>query len=223
MARPVGLTLPILAYNTVHLQFLIKLFSYHVHNWRLRNIVRSQSAAKWVFWPRVDEWRLRRAWRVAGQCIWAVDCAIDHADSRLLTTSDRWSRQQCCWHASSQPVLSQSQEDVRSHRLCLAAHVAHRQIPLSTVKLLRSQFHSRHQPTTQHPHQQPLKHHRFQHYECITSVGSVTCLQAWATFCLTLCCGYQVTEMDKREVRAVVILKKVLPFKGNDTKRHFWW
>ena len=210
----------------VHFQLLIKLLAYRVQNWRPPNIVHSQSVANWVSWPRLYEWRLRGVWTVPGQCLWVVvDCASDHADWWLLTTSDRWSREQCCWHASSLPVLSQSQEDVRSHRLCHAAHVAHRQIPLSTVKLLRSQFHSRH-PTTppaQHPHQQPLKHHRFQHYECITSVGSVTCLQAWATFCLTLCGGYQVTEMDKREVRAVVILKKVLPFKGNDTKRHCWW
>ena len=110
--------------NTVHFQLLIKLFAYHVQNWRRPNIVHSQSAANWVYRPRLHQWRLRGARRVSGQCLWVVDCASDHADSWLLTTSDRWSREQCCWHASSQAVLSQNEEDVRSHRLCDAAHAS---------------------------------------------------------------------------------------------------
>ena len=133
--------------------------AYLEENWKTAGIFRSLSPARWV------SWQLRRClrgkWRVTPQCVRGLHCAIDHADWWLLTTSYRRSREQCCWHASSQAVSSVSQDHLRFHRTAHADYVSHQQKSLSTVKRFYLHAERRHQLTilpTPHARQQQLKH-----------------------------------------------------------------
>jgi len=154
----------------------LNLFGNLVQNWKSSNIAGSPPAAKSVSWHGLLEWYVRGKWRVSRQCLWVDDCTTDHADSWVQTTSYRWSREQGCWHVLSQPDLFHSQEDVRSHRICHAAHVCLQQKPLSlpTVKRFYLQFGSRQQLNphpAQHPHQQPLK----QNTTSVSKSSSIRC------------------------------------------------
>jgi len=107
--------------------------AYLEENWKNPSVFRSLTTAKWVSWH--EDQGLRGKWRVSWQCVWAVQCAIDHADWWLLTMSYRRNRVgTACWNSPPQSIWSVSQEDVRSHRTAHAARVAHQQKPLSTVK-----------------------------------------------------------------------------------------
>jgi len=132
-----------------------------VKNWGTSHIDRSQSVTKRVSWHGLHERQMRGQWRETGQCLWVIHCSSDHADSWVLTTSDRWSREQGCWHVLSQPDLLQRQEVVGLHQP-VHAPLVHWQEDLPTATRLRLQFVSHHQlisPRSRHPRRQPLKHY----------------------------------------------------------------
>ena len=136
------------------------MLAYLEGNWKTASIFRSLSPATWVSWRELILRCLQGGWRVTRQCVWGLFCATDHADWWELTASYRRSREQCCRHVLSPADLSESREDVRSHRLCHTDDAVHRQKPLSTVKRFFLHAEWRHQLMmlpVRHPRQQQLK------------------------------------------------------------------
>jgi len=136
--------------------------SHLLKNWRTRHIDHSQSVTKRVSWHGLHERQMRGQWREIGQCLWVVHCSTDHVDSWVLTTSDRWSREQGCWHVVSQQELSRSQSAARPRRL-LAVFLPLNQEEVQPVTGSQFCLHTewRHRLMTHqapHPCQQPLKH-----------------------------------------------------------------
>ena len=138
---------------------MTRLFTYFEQNLKSPQNVHIQSPAKWVSWHGLHEWWVRGQWREIGQWLWVIHCSTDHVDSWMLTTSDRWSREQGCWHVLSQPDLPQRQEVV-GLRQSVHAPFEHWQEDLPTGRRLYLQSVSRYKRMThpvQHPHQPPLK------------------------------------------------------------------